>query len=82
MRPIKGPERVRKPTGSFRTALEMNQTINGIESRANRHPAGLACQERSIRPRMNQANAVVIPQVGHSRPVTVAKAHGRSPSCT
>ena len=45
-------------------------------SRAYRHPAGLACQERSIRPRVNHANEVVMPQVGHSRPVTVEKRTG------
>jgi hypothetical protein len=33
-----------------------------------------------MRPRMNQAKAVVMPQVGHNRPVRVAKAQGLSPS--
>ena len=77
--PSRDRERDRNPTGSFRTA-STEPDHQGIDSRANRHPG--ICQERSMRPRTNQANAVVMPQVGHGRPVIVAKAQGRSPSCT
>ena len=65
-----GPARERKPTGSLATALETNQAISGTVSRAKRNPAGFARHERSTLPRMNHANEVVMPQVGHSRPVT------------
>ncbi len=34
-----------------------------------------------MRPRTNHANDVVMPQAGHSRPVRVANAQGRIPSC-
>jgi hypothetical protein len=41
----------------------------------------LAVQECRKSPRANQANAVVIPQVGQRRRVRVAKGHAPSPSC-
>ena len=75
-----GPDKDRNPTGSFRTALTTNQAINGIASRANTHPAGFARHEAPTCPRVNQANAVVIPQVGQGRPVMVRKVQGWSPS--
>ena len=78
-RPIKGPESDRNPTGSARTAHASNQTIKGTDSAANRQPAGLARHDRSIRPRTNQANAVVMPQVGQSRPVTRGERTGPEP---
>jgi hypothetical protein len=71
-----GPDKDRNPTGSFRTALATNQAINGTASRANTHPAGFARHDRSTRPRVNQANAVVMPHVGQSRPVTVTNVQG------
>ncbi len=77
----KGLYRDEKPSGWFSTALPTNQTIKGTVSRANTHPAGFACHERSIRPRTNHANEVVMPQVGHNRPVSVANAQDLSPSC-
>jgi hypothetical protein len=40
----------------------------------------LARHERSILQRMNHANEVVMPHVGHSRPVTRKNAHDLSPS--
>jgi hypothetical protein len=76
-----GPESVRKPTGWARRAHASIQTIMGIEHAASRQPAGFARHDRSIRPRMNQAHAVVMPHVGHCRPVMAANVHGRSPSC-
>jgi hypothetical protein len=78
--PMSGSARERKPIGSFAIALATNQATMGMDNSANRHPAGLACHERPIRPRTNQANEVVIPQVGQSRPVTTANAQGPSPS--
>jgi hypothetical protein len=78
---VSGRDRDGKPTGWFANELPTNQTMTGTVSRAKRHPAGFACQERSTRPRTNHANEVVMPQVGHNRPVTVAKVQGGSPSC-
>jgi hypothetical protein len=69
-RPRRGPSRERNPTGSLTTALDTNQAISGTVSRAKTNPAGFACHERSTLPRTNHANAVVMPQVGQSRPVT------------
>ena len=66
-----GLETDEKPTGSLATALHTNQIMMGTVSRASTQPAGFACHERSIRPRTNQANAVVIPHVGHSLPVVL-----------
>jgi hypothetical protein len=76
-----GLESDEKPAGSFATALATNQTMSGTVSRASMHPAGFACHERSIRPRMNHANEVVIPHVGHSLPVILRNEHGGIPSC-
>jgi hypothetical protein len=78
--PIMGPDKDRDPTGSLRTALATNQAINGIDSRANTHPAGFARHDRSTRPRVNQAKAVVMPHVGQSRPVMMTNEQGWSPS--
>ena len=76
-----GLESDEKPAGSFATALHTNQAMSGTVSRASTHPAGFACHDRSIRPRVNQANAVVIPHVGHSLPVVIRNEQGGSPSC-
>ncbi len=80
-RSIRGPEIVRVPTGLPRTAVASSQNIVGTVAEAIRHPAGFARHDGSIRPRTSQAKAVVIPHVGQSRPVALANAHGRSPSC-
>jgi hypothetical protein len=79
--PIMGLLSDRKPTGLFSQEQRTNQTIRGTESRAIMHPAGLACHDWARQPRVNQANEVVIPQVGQRCPVSTANAHGPRPSC-
>ncbi len=74
-----GLSRDRDATGLFATALAASQTASGTQKTAITHPAGLARHERSIRPRASHANAVVMPQVGHNRPVIVRYAHSLSP---
>jgi hypothetical protein len=69
------------PHGWFATALAASQKMSGTDSRANMHPAGLACHDLSNRPRATQANAVVIPHVGQGLPVVVMNEQGRNPSC-
>lgn len=75
-----GFESVEQPAGWFATELPTNQAMHGTDSRASTHPAELACHERSIRPRTNHANEVVIPHVGHSLPVIRRNEQGRIPS--
>jgi hypothetical protein len=71
-KPIEGHKSDRNPTGSARAADATSHTIKGIDSAAHKLPAGFARHDRSIRPRTNQAYAVVMPQVGHNCPVTCA----------
>jgi hypothetical protein len=71
----------RKPIDLPSQAQEKSQIETGTIKRAIRHPAGLARHDALHEPRMNQANAVVIPQVGQGRPVTKANVQGPRPSC-
>jgi hypothetical protein len=79
--PIRGLSMDRKPTGFLNQEQSTSQDATGTLSRAIKHPAGLACHEWPRSPRANQANDVVIPQVGQRRPVSTANAQGPSPSC-
>jgi hypothetical protein len=54
-KPIEGHKSDRNPTGSARAAHAASQPIKGIDSTANKLPAGFARHDRSIRPRTNQA---------------------------
>ena len=55
--------------------------MSGTDSTANTDPAGFARHDRSIRPRPNHANEVVIPHAGQSLPVILKNEQGRIPSC-
>jgi hypothetical protein len=47
-----------------------------IVARQNTNPAGWAMKADASRPRTTLENAVVMPQVGHGRPLVCMKLHG------
>ena len=79
--PIRGRSTDRKPTGLLSQTHTNNQLETGIINRAIKHPIGLARHDWPRQPRVNQANAVVIPHVGQRRPVSTVNAQGPRPSC-
>ena len=79
--PIKGRSIDRKPRGLLSQTQANSQVETGTIRKAIRHPAGLARHDAPSEPRVNQANAVVIPQVGQRRPVNTANVQGPRPSC-
>jgi hypothetical protein len=79
--PMRGRSIDRKPTGLPSHTQTKSQVETGPIRKAIKLPAGLARHDAPSEPRVNQANAVVIPQVGQRRPVTVANVQGPRPSC-
>src|SRR5947209_5987014 len=70
----------RNGAGLPRAETSKSQGIRIMQVGARRLPAGLARQDRIGSTRTNQANEVVIPQVGQGRPVEALNAQGQRPN--